>query len=345
MPAREFNTSRDGWVAAQFDVLLDLICAGPRSGAFDYTLPYPRTWGEAALGQAAGSIAPCKTLKRPIDLALLSLGGNDVGFSGLVAYGISSSPGAIADTAELAQLFGLDPIRFRPVWSYLGMLRSRLQTTAAAFSALLRLAPSSVVETDYEDLVVDERGATCSGAIGLDGITGLAFDVARTREVETFAIGDKRIGRPGLFDTLRCSANAAGCGPGWTNPTGFQFINTQAPFANRGVCAMKDQAERAAAAMPRNLSTGFATYVPTNFLPYLPRQRLFVSFNDAFLKANTQIDWPRCAIGSLCPPAEDRLQLVSSGFYGGSFHRSAEGHAVVADQVMGQVVRKMFSGR
>jgi len=38
-------------------------------------------------------------------------------------------------------------------------------------------------------------------------------------------------------------------------------------------------------------------------------------------------------------PIADRLQLVMGRHYGGAFHRSAEGNAVVADAVMDEFLR------
>ncbi len=349
MPAREFNTTpHGGMVNGQFDAALDLLCAARVAATYPFALPAPVLWGSGAIAPQAGSIAKCAKLKRPVDLALLSLGGNDVGFSGLVAYAITASDSDIAPIADLKKFLGGAPIRFQPVWAYLPMLRTRLQATAGALAALLGTASASVVQTDYENPVVDENGATCADATGLDAVSKLAFDKGRADEVVAFAEGDKKRGAPGLFDTLRCSANPAGCGPGWSKPTGFRFVDTQPPFAKRGICAMKDARERTNAAAPRLGAdfSGFGPYQPENFLPYQTRRRLFVSVNDAFLKANTQIDYPYCPpFSSFCPPVRDRIQAVSSGLYGGAFHRSAEAHAIVADQAMNQAVRAMFAGR
>ena len=347
MPARELNTSADGDVRAEFDQALDLLCASQRNVKVPYHMQEPVTYGDPTLRDADGTVASCAKLKRRVDLALLSLGGNDVGFSGLVAYGISQSDADFAPIADLSRLIGRSALRFPPQYGYLPMLRGRLRASAAALGALLQLPAKSVVQTDYEDLVVDENGATCRDATGLDALPKLRFDLDRTREVETYAIGDRKRGLPGLFDTLRCSANAAKCGPGWDHPTGFRFVSTQDAFKNRGICAVKDQAESRAARLTRLDQDGsaFTPYRPGEALPYASRQRLFVTINDAFLRSNTQIDWPGCSVGQFCPPIQDFVQIASSGLYGGAFHRNAEGHAVVADQVMNQYVRAMFAGR
>jgi len=312
-----------------------------------YHMQEPVTYGGAKLRDADGNVAACAKLKRRVDLALLSLGGNDVGFSGLVAYGISQSDADFAPIADLSRLIGKSALRFPPQYGYLPMLRGRLRATASALGALLQLPAKSVVQTDYEDLVVDENGATCRDATGLDALPKLRFDLGRTQEVETYAIGDRKRGLPGLFDTLRCSANAARCGPGWDHPTGFRFVSTQDAFKNRGICAVKDQAESRAARLTRLDQDGsaFTPYLPREILPYASRQRLFVTINDAYLRSNTQVDWPGCLPPSFCPPIQDSVQIAYSGLYGGAFHRNAEGHAVVADQVMDQWVRAMFAGR
>jgi hypothetical protein len=141
---------------------------------------------------------------------------------------------------------------------------------------------------------------------------------------------------------LRCTTQPdKTCGPGWDHPTGFQYIDTKAPFANRGVCAFADEAESAEGQMPRADTAGssFAPFLPSQFLPYAPRRRLFVTVNDSYLKANTQIDCAGDCGVTLLPPIADRLQLAMAGLYGGAFHRSAEGHAVVADAIMDEFLR------
>jgi hypothetical protein len=289
------------------------------------------------------TIRTCAKLKRAPDLVFLSLGDNDVGFAPMVGYAIMPSTDTVAPIALIGQWFGGDRFIFAPQRTYLPMMRTRLQVTAGALDTLLHLDPSQVVQTDYENLPIDARGRPCAGTAGMDGVPGFGYIPSKLRRVIDYALGvPSKNHQIGFFDVLRCTTQPdKTCGPGWDHPTGFQYIDTKAPFANRGVCAFADEAESAEGQMPRADTAGssFAPFLPSQFLPYAPRRRLFVTVNDSYLKANTQIDCAGDCGVTLLPPIADRLQLAMAGLYGGAFHRSAEGHAVVADAIMDEFLR------
>ncbi len=348
MDAKELLTAPKNQVAPQLQTLLNLLCEDKPSIDNSFAIPTPIAWGYPQIAPVSAHIRSCSKLKRNIDVVLLSLGGNDVGFAAVVGYAIMESIESAAPIADLAQVFDKDRFIFAPVRAYLPMMRQRLQITAAALQSLLRVDPSQVFQTGYEYIPKNENDQNCPDGDpvknrGMDAVSKLYFIQTKVNQVVDFASGHP--GQMGFFDYLRCTTDPdKGCGPGWNGPgwqkpTGFHFIETKDKFKNRGICAFKDEAEKTEASIPRNTSgSAFEPTQPVDFLPYKPRQRLFVTVNDSYMKANTQRD---CAnnCNAFVPPIGDRLQLLLAGLSGGAFHRTAEGHAVVADAVMNQFLR------
>ena len=99
---------------AQFDQLSDLICRGgnvARSAGGSYTLPFFKArLDRRRMRQVAQRWCPPAQRKRPLDLVLLSIGGNDVGFCALALYSMTESA---SDIAPIANLIG-GQIRFAP---------------------------------------------------------------------------------------------------------------------------------------------------------------------------------------------------------------------------------------
>jgi len=133
--AREqFDKPNSNKVPAQFDQLSTLICRGgeaARSKTAAYTLP-SYSPGDTSVGARTIAMRWCppEQRKRPIDVVLLSIGGNDVGFSAVALYAITESAG---DLAPVAQLLGKQ-IRFGPdvARTYLRVLDRRMQAIKEA---------------------------------------------------------------------------------------------------------------------------------------------------------------------------------------------------------------------
>ena len=111
LPSRE---GAPATVRAQFDQLSELICQGgaaalTRTG--QYTIPtYKSGSTSIEMTSLTQRWCPPERRKRTPDVVLLSIGGNDVGFGGLVAYSITESA---SDLAPIAGLVGSE-IRFTP---------------------------------------------------------------------------------------------------------------------------------------------------------------------------------------------------------------------------------------
>src|SRR5262249_58061059 len=88
MAAREGASEVPGGkVRAQLDQLSDLICRGPRSQSASYALPtYAHGSTRISAQRIMKSWCPPQSRKRAIDLVLMSIGGNEVGFNALAAH-------------------------------------------------------------------------------------------------------------------------------------------------------------------------------------------------------------------------------------------------------------------
>ena len=320
---------------AQLDALADLICrngAKGRSQSASYTLPMYKSGSTSISNQAiAKQWCPPSSRKRPIDLVLLSIGGNDVGFGALAMY---ASTDSARDLAPIAGLVGSE-IRFGPEVSkaYLGQLDRRIKAVRDALVDGFGVEPAHVLQNAYEPIQYDETGSYCGNqaTLGMDVHPSLKVNKARLSEVADVANElQKRLECMSSTSSRRdCPAGLA-TGSG----TGFQFITDHvAEFSKRGICARdptRALVDQAAMKMPRRskVSGDFEPYSPAFALPYAHRWRLIHNPNDAFLTANTH----REGISPF-----DILQPSYAALYSGAFHPTAEGHAIVADHVMRHV--------
>ncbi|MGE0034254.1 MAG: hypothetical protein AB7S93_01320 [Xanthobacteraceae bacterium] len=325
-------------VRAQLDQLSDLLCRGPRTLGASYTLPVFSPGSTQITSQRfAKSWCPPQRRKRPIDVVLMSIGGNDVGFGPLAAYALTESAG---DLAPIAGLVGRS-VRFGPQISrrYLEVLDERMKAVKDALHDGFGVSPSRVVQSSYEPIQYDETGALCGSqpSLGVDVHVGLSLNRQRMAEtaeflrdflgrLECIAHGKSRSG---------CPANlATGAG------TGFTLVTDHIPeFAKRGVCARDPKrllADGVNMRVPRRPNNGdeFKPFSPAATLIYAHRWRLFRTPNDAFLAANTHRD----GISLF-----DTLQPAWAGLYSGAIHPTAEAHAIVADYVV-RHVRAVIAG-
>ena len=133
--ARERASEKGGAkVPPQLDQLADLICRGGAQGrtqAASYTLPIYKYGSTGISAQTVSKQwCPPASRKRPIDLVLLSIGGNDVGFGALALY---ASIENARDLAPIAALAGGE-LRFGPdvARAYLGALDKRIKAVRDA---------------------------------------------------------------------------------------------------------------------------------------------------------------------------------------------------------------------
>src|SRR5262249_31453789 len=115
LDAREgYSNPATAKVRPQLDQLADLICRGGAAARTQQaTDPLPMfSPGSTSITQQRVTKAWCppSQRKRPIDVVLMSIGGNDVGFAGLIAYALTDSA---ADFAPVAAAVG-SSLRYSP---------------------------------------------------------------------------------------------------------------------------------------------------------------------------------------------------------------------------------------
>jgi hypothetical protein len=335
MDAREGSGDpRSAKVRPQFDQLADLICRGgaaARTQSASYTLP---VWAAGSTQIELRTIGkrwcPPQLRKRPINLVLMSIGGNDVGFGQLAAYAMTKSAG---DLAPIAAWVGRK-IRFGPQVSrvYLEALDERMQALKKALNDGFGVKPGRVIQSSYEPIQFDQTGALCGmiPTLGMDVHPGLRLSQQRLKETVDF-LND-------LLARLECITHAAGhhCPAGLATGTGtgFTLVTDHIPeFRRRGMCAAdpkRASTDMALMGMPRPVPNGdgFKPFSPAATLPYEHRWRLFRTPNDAFLTANTHSEGTTLF---------DILQPVYAALYSGAVHPTAEAHAIVADHVIRHV--------
>jgi hypothetical protein len=278
-----------------------------------------------------------KTLpSRALDLVLLTIGANDIQFSGLVADVIMPSgvervlfsQGGLISSLPTAQRI-LD----RDLPRDFGKLR-------AALKPLVGGDLSRVVYVSYANPAT-QGGAPCSGGRdGLDVHPAFNADAGRLRDISEF-VTTRFL--PRLKAVARCEAGAPCTSPDSERMT---FVDAhQAEFASHGVCAHSPEDpvfDRdcfrpdgnsfesdlvAAATAPLTCSRQ-----PSEFLPYAPRARWIRTANDSYFTAMT---FPG-ALPLVMQPSDihDATWGALSAVYGGAFHPSAEGHAAMADAAL-----------
>ncbi len=331
-PREGANEIPGGKVQAQLDQLSNLLCRGARAQNASYTLPvYGRGSSQIAAQTITKSWCPPQLRKRAIDVVLMSIGGNDVGFGALAAYALTESLGDLAPIAAI----GGGRMRFGPQVArvYLGVLDQRMKALQHALHDGFGVAPSHIVQSSYEPIQYDENGRLCGSqpTLGMDVHPG--FRLSRERLAETADFLAEFLAQ---LECIAGSKGRSGCSSRLATGqgTGFALVTDHIPeFGKRGLCARDPKhamADAIAMRMPRRPPNGdpFAPYSPAATLPYAHRWRLFRTPNDAFLTANTHRE------GS---PLFDVLQPAYAGLFSGAIHPTAEAHAIVADHVVRHV--------
>ena len=261
---------------------------------------------------------------RKIDLLMVSIGGNDVGFSRLVADAV------LTDKSLLKWLGG-----------WLGQIedaataKDQLATLYARYKALDRAIRNilhipwdegdRILLTAYPGLALLEDGSTVcpSGRAGMDVLQDFKLSEAKAREGNALA--------ENLNQLMRRTARENG----WT------FVEShRKAFLGRGICAGWSDAAFSTAddlRLPRKVSEVWKPYNPADYWPYAPRQRWFRTPNDAFLTGNFHV--PGTLLQKVLQVHTSWFQLVLASTYSGAFHPTAEGQAAIADAVVEQARR------
>jgi len=273
---------------------------------------------------------------RALDLVFLTIGANDINFSGLIADVI------IEARAERA-LFGRAGI-IAPVEAAEATLDTRLPADFARLRAALRPMVNAMLErvvfVSYGHPALSPEGGPCPGGRGgFDVHPAFGVDGGRLRRTASF-VQDKFL--PALKGIATCTAKGA-C----TSPSeAMTFVDAhQSAFAEHGFCAGAEtdppfdrECFRADGASfddsPVNgatepLACGAAV---GEFRPYAKRARWIRTPNDSYFTAMT---FPEGVAAGLQPSdLHDATWGALSAVYGGAIHPTAEGHAAMADAAL-----------
>jgi hypothetical protein len=273
---------------------------------------------------------------RRLDLVLLSVGANDINFSGLVADVIVDNPTERALFRRSGVVGSVDDSRA-------ALARDLPQSFVKLREALKPLVGGDlarVVYVSYADPTLAD-GAPCPGGrAGFDIHPSFNAQPQRLAAVSSYF---EREFLPQLRALALCQSGVLCRDPGSDRMT---FVDAhQATFADHGFCARAatdpefdrtcfspngesfDPDIVTAATQPMLCGRSAAEY-----RAYLPRARWIRDANDSYFAAMT---YPQ-ALPASSQPADihDATWGVLSAVYGGAVHPSAEGHAAMADAAL-----------
>jgi lysophospholipase L1-like esterase len=288
-------------------------------------------------GQLAQLQPLLKRAGRGLDLMLLTVGANDVQFSGLVGGVI------VEDTTEraLSRRGGLVVSTEESDAILKTKLPGDFVKLRASLKPLVGGDLSRVVYVSYGHPALQAAGVACAG--GRDGFdVHPALNAAPQRLAEVSDFVSTRF--------LPEVKSLATCGPGTLcgdpQRDAMTFVDAhQSAFAQHGFCARaesdpefdracfsragdsfeKDQVAAAESPLACNLS-------PKDYQPYASRARWVRTANDSYFTAMT---YPE-GLPALLQPRDihDAMWGIVSAVYGGAIHPTAEGHAAMADAAL-----------
>jgi len=274
--------------------------------------------------------------ERKLDAILLTVGANDISFSGLVADIITESAteralfkrgGLITDVSEARGQLDKFPRDFAKLRDALKpYLDGNLQR---------------IIFVTYGNPAMVNGGQVCAGGrAGFDVHPAFEVDGAKLREASDFVERE-------FLPRLRALATCEGAGACRDQRTErMTFVDQhQAEFAHRGFCARSPRDPvfdrecflengESFESSPSQAATDplRCRLRPRDFRPYSPRARWIRTANDSYFTAMT---FPE-GISTAVQPSDlhDATWGATSAVYGGAIHPTAEGHAAMADAAM-----------
>jgi lysophospholipase L1-like esterase len=274
---------------------------------------------------------------RGLDLVLLTIGANDILFSGLIAS-------VIIEPGTERSLLGRGGILASVEDAQKNLDRELPGNFAKARAALKPLVGGNlnrIVFVSYGNPALAGPDTPCSGGRdGFDVHPAFGADGDRLRQAVDF-VSHKFL--PGIKALATCEGAGNCRDPASERMT---FVDAHQPaFAQHGVCARADSDP----AFDRECFSGkgdtFETslakaasdpmvcgYPASQFRPYASRARWIRTANDSYFTAMT---YPE-GLPSLLQPSDlhDATWGIFSAVYGGAIHPTAEGHAAMADAAL-----------
>src|SRR5689334_13581935 len=289
--------------------------------------------GQLAELRAALTAAKRRQPDRTLDLVLLSIGANDIYFSGLVAD-------VIVDGAAERALFRRTGVMASVDDARAVLARDLPQGFAKLRDALKPLVGdlSRVVYTAYANPTLTNGGAPCPGGrAGFDIHPSFNAQPQRLAAVSNFVESEFL---PQLRGLALCEGGILCRNPRTDRMT---FVDDhQTSFASHGFCARAESDpefdRQCFSATGDSFDPDIVTAASQPMLcgrsageyrAYLPRARWIRDANDSYFSAMT---YPQGLPTSQQPSdIHDATWGVLSAVYGGAVHPSAEGHAAMAD--------------
>jgi lysophospholipase L1-like esterase len=305
----------------------EVVCEG---GSCARTVP-------PQIAQLTEALAAARRVDRArrLDLVLLTIGANDVQFSGLVADAIlhdATERALFARSGLLSSVEDAETLLARQVPSAFAQLRAALKPLVGGDLA-------RVVYVSYAYPGSQADGVPCPGGRdGFDIHPAFAVDEAKVRAAADF-IANRFL--PRLQALASCEGGAA-CGAA----DRMTFVDAhQGAFASHGFCvrAASDPDFDTACfsadgeSFHKSLIEGASHPLRCErsvreFRPYASRARWIRTANDSYFIAMT---YPEGAAGSVQPTdIHDATWGAMSAVYGGALHPTAEGHAAMADAAL-----------
>jgi lysophospholipase L1-like esterase len=274
---------------------------------------------------------------RSLDLVLLTIGANDILFSGLVANlmiepgterSLLSRGGIIASVDEAQTILERE-------------LPGNFAKARAALKPLVGGNLSRVVYVSYGNPGLAGPDTPCPGGRdGFDVHPAFAVDGERLREAVDF-VSHRFL--PTVKALARCEDGKACRNPSTDRMT---FVDDhQAAFAAHGACARADDDPafdrecfaRKGETFENSLTKGATDpmtcgYPASEFRPYASRARWIRTANDSYFTAMT---YPE-GLPAVLQPSDihDATWGIFAAVYGGAVHPTAEGHAAMADAAL-----------
>ena len=275
-------------------------------------------------------VTPQRGPFRPIDLLLLTVGANDIGFSELVANVI------IEENPErnVALKTGVISTPEDARAELKASLKPDFDKLRGVLQPLMGGSLQKVLFTTYGNPGTFDGGKSCpTSRLGFDGHP--AFSVNGDRLAETVKFVNNEF-FPALMDYVTCAA-AAGC---TADKQAMTYVDGhRAAFADHGFCAKAnddpgfDKCFRDGDSFKASLDDLMTCGLGASAFPtYAKRARWIRTANDSYFAAMT---YPTRE-GLLSSPADihDALWGIESVVYGGAIHPTAEGHAAMADAAL-----------
>ncbi len=291
---------------------------------------------------------PNKKFRRPVDFVLLSVGGNDIGFSNLVAWAtlranVTSTIARFLGATVSADQFG-ENMRDMLPRSY-ARLAKAIETGIPMRAGELGFDPSRVVLSAYPDILADETGAVCGAGSEDENESGFPANNSLNAFSSWLVVTDVKLrAAHGRLEKLHARMGELAEDHGWIF-AGRAYADRA--FRGHGFCA-QDRSRQAdpaeALAIPcwsqpgtpvniceSRFNGGDRAWQPfdpgaENF-PYALRQRWVRTFNDVFLVLNQKVLTKDGRI-------DERASAAVFAETTGAMHPTAEGHAAMADAIM-----------